>query len=410
MDNRKLELVTDFYEFTMSNGYLAKNMNNVNAYFDVFFREIPDGGGYVIFAGLEQIIEYIQNLHFDEEDIIYLKSTNKFSDEFLNYLKNFKFSGDIWAVPEGTVVFPTEPLITVKAPLIEAQLLETMLLLLINHQSLIATKASRIVSAAKGRPVMEFGARRAHSIDAAVYGARAAIIGGCVGTSCTLTAQKYNVPASGTMAHSFIQSFDSEYEAFKAYAENYPDDCTLLIDTYDSLGSGINNAIKVFDEVLTPMGYRPKAVRIDSGDLSYISKKLRVILDNAGYKDCKICGTNSLDEYVITSIIDEGAKLDSFGVGENLITAKSNPVFGGVYKLSAIEKEGRIIPKIKVSNNTIKITNPGFKKTYRFYDKKTNKALADVIALHDEIIPEDNYTIFDQTATWKKKNFNKLHY
>ena len=270
MDNRKLELVTDFYEFTMSNGYFAKNMNNVNAYFDVFFREIPDGGGYVIFAGLEQIIEYIQNLHFDEEDIIYLKSTNKFSDEFLNYLKNFKFSGDIWAVPEGTVVFPTEPLITVKAPLIEAQLLETMLLLLINHQSLIATKASRIVSAAKGRPVMEFGARRAHSIDAAVYGARAAIIGGCVGTSCTLTAQKYNVPASGTMAHSFIQSFDSEYEAFKAYAENYPDDCTLLIDTYDSLGSGINNAIKVFDEVLTPMGYRPKAVRIDSGDLSYL--------------------------------------------------------------------------------------------------------------------------------------------
>ena len=383
MDNRKLELVTDFYEFTMSNGYFAKSMNNVNAYFDVFFREIPDGGGYVIFAGLEQIIEYIQNLHFDEEDIIYLKSTNKFSDEFLNYLKNFKFSGDIWAVPEGTVVFPTEPLITVKAPLIEAQLLETMLLLLINHQSLIATKASRIVSAAKGRPVMEFGARRAHSIDAAVYGARAAIIGGCVGTSCTLTAQKYNVPASGTMAHSFIQSFDSEYEAFKAYAENYPDDCTLLIDTYDSLGSGINNAIKVFDEVLTPMGYRPKAVRIDSGDLSYLSKKLRVILDNAGYKDCKICGTNSLDEYVITSILDEGAKLDSFGVGENLITAKSNPVFGGVYKLSAIEKEGRIIPKIKVSNNTIKITNPGFKKTYRFYDKKTNKALADVIALHD---------------------------
>lgn len=403
MDNRKLELVTDFYEFTMSNGYFAKSMNNVNAYFDVFFREIPDGGGYVIFAGLEQIIEYIQNLHFDEEDIIYLKSTNKFSDEFLNYLKNFKFSGDIWAVPEGTVVFPTEPLITVKAPLIEAQLLETMLLLLINHQSLIATKASRIVSAAKGRPVMEFGARRAHSIDAAVYGARAAIIGGCIGTSCTLTAQKYNVPASGTMAHSFIQSFDSEYEAFKAYAENYPDDCTLLIDTYDSLGSGINNAIKVFDEVLTPMGYRPKAVRIDSGDLSYISKKLRVILDNAGYKDCKICGTNSLDEYVITSILDEGAKLDSFGVGENLITAKSNPVFGGVYKLSAIEKEGRIIPKIKVSNNTIKITNPGSKKTYRFYDKKTNKALADVIALHDEIIPEDNYTIFDQTATWKKK-------
>ena len=345
----------------------------------------------------KEITIYVVTKEYNEKQI------GKYGRLRLNYLKNFKFSGDIWSVPEGTVVFPTEPLITVKAPLIEAQLLETMLLLLINHQSLIATKASRIVNAAKGRPVMEFGARRAHSIDAAVYGARAAIIGGCVGTSCTLTAQKYNVPASGTMAHSFIQSFDSEYEAFKAYAENYPDDCTLLIDTYDSLGSGINNAIKVFDEVLTPMGYRPKAVRIDSGDLSYLSKKLRVILDNAGYKDCKICGTNSLDEYVITSILDEGAKIDSFGVGENLITAKSNPVFGGVYKLSAIEKEGRIIPKIKISNNTIKITNPGYKKIYRFYDKKTNKALADVIALHDEIIPENNYTIFDQTATWKKK-------
>ena len=403
MDNRKLQLVTDFYEFTMSNGYFAKGISNRIAYFDVFFREIPDGGGYVIFAGLEQIIEYIKNLKFDKEDINYLKSTNKFSNEFLEYLSNFKFSGNIWAVPEGTVIFPNEPLITVKAPIIEAQLLETMLLLLINHQSLIATKSSRIVNAAKGRSVMEFGARRAHSIDAAVYGARAAIIGGCVGTSCTYTAKEFNVNASGTMAHSFVQAFDSEYEAFKTYAENYPDDCTLLIDTYDTLNSGIHNAIKCFNEVLLPKGYRPKAVRLDSGDLSYLSKKIRTILDNAGFEDCKICGTNALDEYVITSILEEGAKIDLFGVGENLITAKSNPVFGGVYKLVAVEKDGKVIPKIKISNNTIKITNPGFKRVYRFYDKNTNKALADVITLADEVIPEDEYTIFDPVSPWKQK-------
>lgn len=403
MDNRKLELVTDFYEFTMSNGFFAKNMNNQTAYFDVFFREIPDNGGYVIFAGLEQIIEYIKNLKFTNEDINYLKSKSIFSTEFLDYLKNFKFTGTIWAIPEGTVVFPNEPLITVKAPIIEAQLLETAMLCLINHQSLIATKSSRIVNAAKGRPVMEFGARRAHSIDAAVFGSRAAIIGGCIGTSCTLTAKKWNVPASGTMAHSFIQAFDSEYEAFKAYAENYPNDCTLLIDTYDTLNSGIKNAIKVFNEVLVPNGYRPKAVRLDSGDLSYLSKKIRTILDEAGFEDCKICGTNALDEYVITSILEEGAKIDLFGVGESLITAKSNPVFGGVYKLVALEKNGEIIPKIKISNNTIKITNPGFKKIYRFYDKSTNKALADVITLHDEIIPDDEYTIFDPVSPWKKK-------
>ena len=409
MDNRKLELVTDFYEFTMSNGYLAKNMQNTISYFDVFFREIPDGGGYVIFAGLEQVIDYIKNLKFDEEDISFLKSKNAFSDEFLNYLSNFRFTGDIWAIPEGTIVFPNEPLITVKAPLIEAQLLETTILCLINHQSLIATKSSRIVNAAKGRPVMEFGARRAHSIDAAVLGARAAIIGGCVGTSCVLTAKEWNVPASGTKAHSFIQSFDSEYEAFKAYAENYPDDCTLLIDTYDTLNSGIANAIKVFNEVLVPNGYRPKAVRLDSGDLSYLSKKIRNILDEAGFPDCKICGTNALDEYVITSILNEGAKIDLFGVGENLITAKSQPVFGGVYKLVAIEKNGKIIPKIKISNNTIKITNPGFKKTYRFYDKNTNKAIADVIALNDEIIPEENFVIFDPVNPWKKKTLKNYN-
>lgn len=403
MDKRKLELVTDFYEFTMSNGYFAKNMQDTISYFDVFFREIPDNGGYVLFAGLEQIIEYVKNLNFDDEDINYLESKKIFSNDFLEYLKNFKFTGTIWAIPEGTVVFPNEPLITVKAPIIEAQILETALLCLINHQSLIATKSSRIVNAADGRPVMEFGARRAHSIDAAVFGARAAIIGGCVGTSFTLTAKEWNTPTSGTMAHSFIQAFDSEYEAFKAYAENYPNDCTLLIDTYDTLNSGIKNAIKVFNEVLVPNGYRPKAVRIDSGDLSYLSKKIRTILDEAGYEDCKICGTNALDEYVITSILNEGAKIDLFGVGENLITAKSNPVFGGVYKLAAIEKDGKIVPKIKISDNTIKITNPGFKKIYRFYDKSSRKALADVITLHDEIIPEDKYTIFDPTSPWKKK-------
>ena len=409
MDNRKLALVTDFYEFTMSSGFFNKNMQNTIAYFDVFFRQIPDKGGYVIVAGLEQIIEYIKNLKFYEDEIDFLRKINKFSEEFLEYLKNFKFTGSIWAVPEGTVVFPTEPLITVKAPLIEAQLLETFILLILNHQSLIATKSSRIVASAKGRPVMEFGARRAHSVDAAVLGARAAIIGGCVGTSCVYTAYKFNVPTSGTMAHSFIQSFDSEYEAFKAYAENYPDDCTLLIDTYDTLNSGILNAIKVFNEILVPKGFRPKAVRIDSGDLAYLSKKVRVILDESGFEDCKICGTNSLDEYLITSLLAEGAKLDLFGVGENLITAKSDPVFGGVYKLSAIEKDGKIIPKIKISDNTAKIINPGFKKTYRFYDKISNKALADVITLADEIIPEDNYVIFDPQNPWKKKTLTNYY-
>jgi len=403
MDKRKLELVTDFYEFTMSNGFFVKNMKNTISYFDVFFREIPDNGGYVIFAGLEQVIEYVKNLKFDNEDINFLRNTNKFSEDFLNYLANFKFTGDIWSIPEGTVVFPNEPLITIKAPIIEAQLLETFILLLINHQSLIATKASRIVASAKGRPVMEFGARRAHSIDAAFLGARAAMIGGCTGTSCTLTAKEFNVPALGTMAHSFIQSFDSEYEAFKAYAECYPNDCTLLIDTYDTINSGLKNAIKVFNEVLVPNGYRPKGVRLDSGDLAYLSKQVREILDDAGFSDCKICVSNSLDEFLISSLLEQGAKIDSFGVGENLITAKSDPVFGGVYKLVATEDNGKIIPKIKISENIAKITNPGFKKVYRFYDKNTNKALADVLTLHDEEIPENNYKIFDPQNPWKEK-------
>lgn len=401
--NKNLSLLADFYEFTMSNGFFVKNMTNKIAYFDVFFRRIPDNGGYVIVSGLEQIIDYINNLKFDDDDITYLRSTNKFSEDFLEYLTKFRFTGDIWAIPEGTIAFPNEPLITVRAPLIEAQILETMILLLINHQSLIATKASRIVASAKGRPVMEFGARRAHSIDAAYLGAKAAMIGGCVGTSCTLTAKDFDVPALGTMAHSFVQSFDSEYDAFKAYAEAFPDDCTLLIDTYDTINSGIVNAIKVFNDVLLPKGYRPKAVRLDSGDLAYLSKQVREILDNAGFPDCKICVSNSLDEYLISSLLEQDAKIDSFGVGENLITAKSDPVFGGVYKLVATETDGKIIPKIKISENIAKITNPGFKKIYRFYDKVSNKALADVITLHDETIPDDNYKIFDPQNPWKEK-------
>lgn len=403
MNNQRLELVADFYEYTMANGYFNKNMEDRVAYFDVFFRKVPDEGGYAIVAGLEQIINYIRNLSFDEEDISYLRKQNKFTEEFLNYLENFRFTGDIWAIPEGTVVFPNEPLITVKAPIIQAQLLETMLLLTTNHQSLIATKTSRIVREAQGRPVMEFGARRAHGINAAVEGARAAIIGGAVGTSCTLSAKEFNVPASGTMAHSWIQSFDSEYEAFKAYAELYPDDCTFLIDTYNTIESGLPNAIKVFNEVLKPKGYRPKAVRLDSGDLAYLSKKVRKILDEAGYEDCKICATNSLDEYLIKSLIEQDAKIDLFGVGENLITAKSEPVFGGVYKLVALEKDKKIVPKIKVSENTAKVTNPSFKKVYRFYDNETKKAIADVITLADEIIDEREYMIFDPQNPWKKK-------
>lgn len=368
-----------------------------------FLDAFQMNGGYAICAGLEQVIDYICNLKFEDDDIQYLNSLNKFSDKFLDYLKTFKFTGDIWAIPEGTVIFPNEPLLTVRAPIIEAQIIETMVLLLLNHQSLIATKSTRIVSAAKGRPVMEFGARRAHSIDAAILGARAAVIGGCIGTSCTSTAQKFGAIASGTMAHSFVQSFNSEYDAFKAYAEVYPDDCTLLIDTYDTINSGVVNAIKVFNDVLLPKGYRPKAVRLDSGDLAYLSKKVRKILDENGFEDCKICVSNSLDENLITSLLEQGAKIDSFGVGENLITAKSDPVFGGVYKLSAIEKNGEIIPKIKISENVAKIINPGFKKVYRFYSKETEKALADVITLHDEQIPDNNYSIFDPENPWRKK-------
>lgn len=403
MNREKLELVTDLYEFTMSNGYFEKQRNEI-AYFDIFFRNVPDGGGYAIAAGLNEVIDYIQNLRFDKEDIEYLKGLNIFSDKYLEYLSNFKFTGDIWAIPEGTVVFPRESLLTVRANIVEAQILETAMLLLINHESLIATKTSRIVRAAQGRPIMEFGARRAHGVSAAVYGARAAIIGGAVGTSCVLTAQKFNVPASGTMAHSWVQSFESEYEAFKAYAEIYPNNCLLLVDTYNTLESGIPNAIRVFEEILKPQRIRPLGVRLDSGDLAYLSKEVRKMLDEAGYEDCKICVSNSLDEYLIQSLFDQDAKIDSFGVGENLITAKSDAVFGGVYKLAALEKNGNIIPKIKISENVEKITNPGFKKVYRFYCKDTGFALADLVTLADEEVSDVEYDLFDEHNTWKKKH------
>lgn len=403
MDIRSLQLVADFYEFTMSNGYLKNGLDTTIAYFDVFFRKIPDRGGYVVFAGLEQVIQYINNLKFDESDISYLDSLHTFHQDFLDYLKSFHFTGDIWAIPEGTVVFPNEPLITVRAPIIEAQLLETMLLLTLNHQSLIATKTSRIVNQAKGRPVLEFGARRAHGVDAAIMGARAAIIGGAIGTSCTLSAKNFHVPTSGTMAHSWVQLFGSEYEAFKAYAETYPDNCTLLVDTYSTLDSGLKNAIQVFNEVIVPKGYRPKGIRLDSGDLAYLSKKAREMLDEAGFSDCKIVVSNSLDEILIKSLLLQDAKIDSFGVGENLITAKSDPVLGGVYKLVAIEHNNNMVPKIKVSENAIKVTNPGYKKVYRFYDKSTGKAIADLLALSDENISEKEYTLFDSENSWKKK-------
>ena len=408
MNREKLELVTDLYEFSMSNGYFELNRDEI-AYFDIFFRKVPDKGGYAIVAGLEQIIDYVENLSFDEEDINYLKSLNIFSDKYLEYLSNFKFTGDIWAIPEGTVVFPREPLITVRANIVEAQILETAMLLLLNHQSLIATKTSRIVRAANGRSIMEFGARRAHGVSAAVYGARASIIGGAVGTSCVLTAQRFEVPASGTMAHSWVQSFPSEYEAFKAYADMYPNNCLLLVDTYNTLESGIKNAIKVFDEVLKPKGICPLGIRLDSGDLAYLSKKVRTMLDEAGYSDAKICVSNSLDEHLITSLLEQDAKIDSFGVGENLITAKSDAVFGGVYKLVAVEKDGKLTPKIKISENVEKITNPSFKKVYRFYSKETNFAIADVITLADEVVSEDGYELFDEHNTWKKKHISNYY-
>ena len=401
-----LTMLCDYYELTMTNGYYACGMQNRITYFDIFFRSVPDGGGFAIAAGLEQAIRYIQQLHFDEDDIAYLRGRKMFSEGFLESLRNYRFTGDIWAVPEGTPIFPNDPIMTVRAPAIEAQIIETFLLLTLNHQSLIATKANRVTRAAQGRTVLEFGSRRAQGSDAAVLGARAAYIGGCKGTACTLTDELYGVPAGGTMAHSWVQMFDSEYEAFKAYCEIYPDNPTLLVDTYNVLKSGVPNAIRVFNEVLKPRGLTKCGVRLDSGDMTYLTKKTRKMLDEAGWESCKISCSNALDEYLIQDLLNQGAQIDLFGVGERLITARSEPVFGCVYKLAAVEDEaGNIIPKIKVSENVGKITNPHFKKVYRFYGNDTGKAIADYICLHDEVVDDSrDLEIFDPQATWKRKN------
>lgn len=401
---KDLTMLMDLYELTMANGIYTSEMRDTIAYFDMFFRRIPDEGGYAIMAGLEQLIEYFNNLHFTDGDINYLKSLNLFDDGFIDYLKNFKFECDVWAVPEGTPIFPNEPIVTVRGPAMQAFLVETMVLLTINHQSLIATKANRITRAAKGRVVMEFGARRAHGYDAAVYGARAAVIGGCLGTSCVKSAMEFDVPVSGTMAHSWVQLYEDEYTAFKTYAEKYPTSCTLLIDTYNVLKSGVPNAIRVFDEVLKPMGCRPVGVRIDSGDITYLTVKVRKMLDEAGYPDCKIVVSNSLDERLIRDMLMQGAAADSFGVGERLITASSEAVFGGVYKLAAVEKDGKVIPKIKISENIAKITVPGVKIPWRLFDNETGKAIADVITLNTERIDSSKpYEIFHPEYTWKRK-------
>ena len=408
MDNRRslnLTMLCDYYELTMGNGYFDHNMGDKITYFDVFYRQNPDMGGFAICAGLEQVVEYIQNLHFEPEDIEYLRGRNMFSEEFLDYLKNFKFEGDIWAIPEGTPVFPREPIMTVRAPAIQAQLIETYVLLELNHQSLIATKANRICRAAEGRTVLEFGSRRAQGIDGAVTGARAAYIGGCAGTACAVSDTRYGVPAGGTMAHSWVQMFDTEYEAFKAYCETYPTNATLLVDTYNSLKSGVPNAIKAFNEVLKPLGITKCGIRFDSGDMAYLTRKARVMLDEAGWPECKITVSNALDERLITELLLQGAKIDAFGVGERLITSKSDPVFGGVYKLCAVENEkGEVIPKIKISENVGKITNPGFKRVYRLFDKETGMAEADYITLYDEVVDDTKpLEICDPEARWKTK-------
>lgn len=409
LKERNLTLLTDFYELTMAGGYFESNLRDRIAYFDMFYRKNPDNSGYAIMAGVEQMIEYLTNLKFTQEDIDFLRSKKLFSEGFLEYLKNFKFECDVWAVPEGTPIFPGEPIVTVKGPLIQAQFVETMILLSVNHQSLIATKANRLSRAAQGRAVMEFGSRRAQGFDGAIYGARAAYIGGCCGTACTICERDFDVPALGTMAHSWIQSFDTEYEAFKAYASLYPTNCTLLVDTYNTLKSGVPNAIKVFDELLKPLGVRPKGIRIDSGDITYLSKKARRMLDAAGYEDCLICASNSIDEQIIRDMQFQGAKVDLYGIGERLITSSSSPVFGGVYKLVATEENNVITPKIKISENVGKITTPCFKKLYRLYDKETGKSIADVITLHDEVIDDSRpYEIFDPQNTWKRKTIENF--
>ncbi len=397
-------MLVDFYQFSMAHGYFKNGFRNKTVYFDMFFRQVPDNGGYAIVAGLEQFIDFIEDLHFEEEDLELLYSKGVTDADFLDYLRHFRFRGDIYAMPEGTVAFPHEPVVTVCAPVIDAQLIETMLLLTLNHQSLIATKASRIVRAAQGRAVMEFGARRAQGADAALYGARAAYIGGAMGTSTVLAEKMFGVPSLGTMAHSWVQLADSEYQAFCAYAKLYPENCVLLVDTYDTLLSGVPNAIKVFNDILLPMGCRPKGIRLDSGDLSYLSKAARRMLDKAGFEDCRIIASNSLNETVILSLIQQGAKIDIFGVGENLITSMSSPVFGGVYKLAGIREGDKIIPRIKISNDIAKITNPSFKKTVRFYDCTSREAIADLIMLKDEeITTEKPYTIFHPQYPWKTK-------
>lgn len=402
--NLNLSMLCDFYELTMGNGYLESGLTDRVTYFDVFFRSVPDNGGFAIAAGLEQVVEYIRELHFDPEDIEFLRSKNIFSEEFLDYLGNFKFTGDVWAIPEGTPIFPREPILTVRAPTIQAQLLETYVLLALNHQSLIATKASRIVRAAKGRAVLEFGSRRAQGIDGAVTGARAAFIGGCAGTACAVSDEVYGVPAAGTMAHSWVQMFDSEYDAFAAYCKTYPTNAVLLVDTYNSLKSGVPNAIKAFNNILKPLGITKCGIRFDSGDMAYLTVKARKMLDEAGWPECKITVSNALDERLIADLLLQGAQIDSFGVGERLITARSEPVFGCVYKLAAIEERGQIVPKIKISENVGKITNPGFKRIYRFYDRETGMAEADYICLHDENVDDSQpIVICDPEARWKNK-------
>lgn len=409
MEKINLTMLADFYEITMANGYFKSGLKDKTAYFDMFFRKVPDNGGFAIMAGVEQLIQYLENLRFTEEDIAYLRSKKLFCEEFLQYLRDFRFSCDVWAVPEGTPIFPNEPVVTVRGPVIEAQFVETMILLTINHQSLIATKSNRIVRAAQGRGVMEFGSRRAHGYDGAIYGARAAYIGGCIGTACTIAEREFGIPAMGTMAHSWVQLFPTELDAFRAYAANYPENCTLLVDTYNVLKSGIPNAIKVFREEIVPRGFRPAGIRIDSGDITYLSKKAREMLDAAGFPDCKIVASNSLDEFIIRDILIQGAQIDLFGVGERLITSRSEPVFGGVYKLVAISENGKIVPRIKISENVGKIINPGFKQVWRLYDRESGKAIADVITLHDEIIDESQpYELFDPEYTWKRKTVSNF--
>ena len=404
MSDMNYTLLCDFYELTMANGYFELGKADEISYFDVFYRKVPDGGGFAIAAGLEQVIDYVKKLKFTDEDISYLRSKKLFSEAFLEYLRNFRFTGDIYAVPEGTPIFPGEPIMTVVAPSVEAQFIETYVLLCLNHQSLIATKANRIVRAAQGRPVMEFGARRAQGSDGAILGARAAYIGGCSSTACTITDKMFGIPAVGTMAHSWVQMFDTEYEAFESYCKQYPHNATLLVDTYDVLKSGVPNAIKAFDNILKPLGIKNSAIRLDSGDITYLSKKARKMLDEAGYHECKIVVSNSLDEILIRDLILQGARVDLFGVGERLITAKSNPVFGGVYKLVAVEKDGEVIPKIKISENPEKITNPHFKKVYRIFDNETGTAIADQLCVYDETIDESQpLELFDPIQVWKTK-------